>query len=53
MTMKGLLTNSTYIGKEVYKNFEKDKVLLNFKRKVVLICKNHLEKQFWSYLKKI
>lgn len=29
MTMKGLLTNSTYIGKEVCKNFEKDKVLLN------------------------
>lgn len=34
MTMEGLLTNSTYIGKEVYKNFEKDKVLLYEKRAV-------------------
>lgn len=34
MTMEGLSTNSTYIGKEVYKNFEKDKVLLYEKRAV-------------------
>lgn len=34
MTIEGLSANFTYIGQEVYKNFEKDKALLYEKRAI-------------------